>query len=158
MHVKHADRVKSLTADQVRYLWAAVLEDPADSTELFLQRCEETGLTQLELVMALRTDITPIGCLVLEALIAKPIARRAAADAFKKAPKVNGNVHARPARSVDERTITFVKPNAKKPGSAAYDRYNLYEVGMTITEFVKRGGTMGDVRWDLDKGNIQVSS
>jgi len=57
----------------------------------------------------------------------------------------------------DNRVISGVKPNPKKPSSAAYQRYQHYKDGMTVQEFIAAGGTPGDVKYDVSKGFITLS-
>jgi uncharacterized protein with ParB-like and HNH nuclease domain len=65
----------------------------------------------------------------------------------------------------DPRTITLlVDQNPKKPGSASYDRFQLYRNGQTITEYRAACESAGhtiknaraDLRWDLEHGFISV--
>jgi hypothetical protein len=74
-----------------------------------------------------------------------------------RAPTVPGEkpVTARGATmDEDPHVISFVKPNPKKPSSAAHGRYALYVVGMSIAEFIRAGGTKADVLYDMSKGFI----
>lgn len=57
---------------------------------------------------------------------------------------------------LDPRVITQIAPNPKKPGSKTHARYGLYVEGMTVTEFIARGGTTADVKYDADHGFIRV--
>jgi hypothetical protein len=61
-------------------------------------------------------------------------------------------------RKKDTRIITYVCPkNPKVPGGESYRRFQLYEVGMTVSEFVSKGGRYDDIKYDLKKGYIEVS-
>lgn len=57
----------------------------------------------------------------------------------------------------DNRVITQIADNPKRPGSACYARYALYSPGMTIGEYLAAGGTRADVRWDTKQGFIQLA-
>lgn len=46
--------------------------------------------------------------------------------------------------------------NPKRAGSASYDRFALYEDGMTIAAAVEKGVKTDDVAWDIRKGFIEV--
>jgi hypothetical protein len=52
--------------------------------------------------------------------------------------------------------ITYVRPNPKRRGTASYERYALYEVGITVREALNRGVGTGDIHWDLDHGFIKL--
>lgn len=46
--------------------------------------------------------------------------------------------------------------NPKREGSKAHSRFALYKKEMTVGEFIKAGGTFGDLAWDASRGYIQV--
>ena len=46
--------------------------------------------------------------------------------------------------------------NPKRPTSKAYSRFEFYKTGMTVGEFIKAGGTYGDLAWDLNRKYIEV--
>lgn len=50
----------------------------------------------------------------------------------------------------------LVKSNPKKPGTGAYDRFNLYTKGMTVKQYLKAGGLIADIRWDAKQAFIKV--
>lgn len=52
-----------------------------------------------------------------------------------------------------EYLASFV-PNPKRRGSAAFDRYALYEIGLSRTQLRDRGCTASDFKYDLDHGFI----
>ena len=57
----------------------------------------------------------------------------------------------------DDRAITLLATeNPKRPGSASFDRFALYQTGMTIAEYLKAGGQRSDIRWDSDRGFIAL--
>lgn len=113
----------------------------------------EAGLDQADVVMSLATDSSPLGVRVVETLVGHPITR-----ARQSPPRVRGQrVRGVSVRRSDPRRIAFViEPNPKKAGSASADRFAHYEVGVSVDEFVKRGGTLGDVKWDLEHGFIRL--
>lgn len=60
-------------------------------------------------------------------------------------------------RKHDPRVIVWiVEKNPKLPGSAAYKRFSLYKVGMSVAEFVALGGFPRDVVHDTHEGFIRV--
>lgn len=52
----------------------------------------------------------------------------------------------------------LVSHNPKKPGCAAWHRFNLYRDGMTQEEFKRAGGTQEDIVYDLKNGFISLSN
>ena len=57
----------------------------------------------------------------------------------------------------DMRVIVKVEPNPKKQGSKSFDRYALYQVGMTVSDFIRAGGSKGDVQWDVGRSYIELA-
>lgn len=70
----------------------------------------------------------------------------------------------RAARSVssaapDNSVITvLVSQNPKRPGSKSHARFEHYETGITVDEFVRRGGTIADVKHDTSKNFIKLEA
>ena len=50
----------------------------------------------------------------------------------------------------------FVKPNAKRPGTASGKRYAKYQAATSVSEYLKLGGTRSDLAHDLKKGIVTV--
>jgi hypothetical protein len=48
--------------------------------------------------------------------------------------------------------------NPKKPGSNAWRRFNLYKDGMTVSEFLRAGGTRSDLHYDVDHKFIDITT
>lgn len=46
--------------------------------------------------------------------------------------------------------------NPKRPGSAAHKVFGLYKEGMKVSDFVKAGGSAGDIAWNVEHGYITV--
>lgn len=114
---------------------------------------DAAGMDQADVVMSLAADSSLIGISVIETIVGKPIERRRASStprvAGTRAPRVS-------VPKNDPRKIVFVGPNPKKVGSASHARFELYRVGMTVSEFVAAGGTTGDVAWDAPRGFIKL--
>jgi len=57
----------------------------------------------------------------------------------------------------DDQTIkVLAKENPKKEGSKSYDRFNLYKSDITVKQYVEAGGKRDDLRWDSERGHIQI--
>lgn len=52
--------------------------------------------------------------------------------------------------------LVLSEKNPKRPSSKAYQRFDLYKTGMTVGDFIKAGGTYGDLAWDADRKFISV--
>jgi len=61
-----------------------------------------------------------------------------------------------PRISRDARITVTVPYNPKRPGSGAMRRFSRYETGITVQEFLDRGGTMDDVANDEAHGYISM--
>lgn len=56
-----------------------------------------------------------------------------------------------------EATIKLLSAtNPKRPGSKSFDRFALYQDGMTVEAFLKAGGRRADLAWDAKHGFIAV--
>jgi hypothetical protein len=86
-----------------------------------------------------------------KAAIDKVKAGAAAPKKAKAAKKADG--------AADERKITLlVKDNPKREGTKAHAAFSKYETGMTVAEFLKKGGSLVDLSWDARHKFITVKS
>lgn len=157
---KYEPNFQSLTTDQAVYLAQHMLPLAADEASTLTgpdlyQIANEMQMDQADVVMTLATDATPVGVQVVEALVGRPIVRKRASE-----PRTSRG----PRRSVsvsrsDPRVITYVQEhNPKKEGSASWARFALYRAGMTVDEFLRAGGTIGDIKWDAERDFIRLGA
>lgn len=59
-------------------------------------------------------------------------------------------------RHPDRRRVTYVARNPRLPTTMAFYRFAILREGMTIQQFLVRGGRRGDVRLALQRGWIQL--
>jgi hypothetical protein len=54
------------------------------------------------------------------------------------------------ARGMPEEAVITVltESNPKRPGSASFERFNLYRSGMSVGDFLRAGGKREDISWD----------
>ena len=52
--------------------------------------------------------------------------------------------------------IELREGNPKLYNSQAYRRFKLYRHGMTVGDFLRRGGNQRDLRWDTEHGFIKI--
>ena len=52
----------------------------------------------------------------------------------------------------------FVKPNAKRPGTASGKRYAKYQAVNSVSQYLKLGGTRSDLAHDLKKGIVTAKA
>jgi hypothetical protein len=50
----------------------------------------------------------------------------------------------------------LVKENPRRADTRAHRIYSLYKDNMTVAAFIEAGGGMGDIRWDLERKNIEL--
>lgn len=63
----------------------------------------------------------------------------------------------RAASYSDDQKITLVeKTNPKRAGTDAHKRYEYYKTCKTVGEFVKKGGSYADLRWDAEREYITI--
>jgi hypothetical protein len=58
----------------------------------------------------------------------------------------------------DQRRITFVSKNPRLPTTGAFYRFKIFRPGMTIGQFMVRGGQRRDVRAAIKRGWIRVEN
>lgn len=60
--------------------------------------------------------------------------------------------------SMSAKITVLAEKNPRREGSKTFEKFALYETGMTVAEFVGKGGRLIDVKADLERGHIAVSS
>ena len=54
--------------------------------------------------------------------------------------------------------ITIVcESNPKNKNTKGFERFALYESGMTVADYLAKGGKAGDIRYDAKKGYISLA-
>jgi hypothetical protein len=87
-----------------------------------------------------------------------PRAREEGSDvAGKKKEKANGGEGKTRARNADKTISVLAEKNPKREGTKAYDRFKLYKDGMTVAEFIKKGGSAADVSYDVEHKHIRLA-
>ena len=93
--------------------------------------------------------------------VAKKVAKKTAskkAASKKTAKKTAAKKIGRPSTS-DEilgKKVKVISKTNRKRGTAA-ERFALYKDGMTVQAYVKAGGTVRDVKWDVKQGFIKLT-
>ncbi len=154
----------ALTDDQTDYLADAVHTryphfvpreaGPYESGEDLLNHCDAYQFDQADVVMALSRDASPKGVVIVEKLIGRPITRAEKRQKKQAAPRKRVN----PVRGNDPRVITALAANPKRPGSASYDRFELYRVGMTVNEALAAGVRRADIKYDSERSFITLEA
>ena len=155
------EAVRSLNNEQVRVVHRDLTvkypdfpktEEP--TAELLVDLLAARKMDHAGLLRPMFRETSPHGVSAMEHLIGKPFTRpqpkiRHATTTFNgRAPR---------ARPADNRVISAIVSNPKKPGSASYDRFAKYREGMTVSEAIAAGVTMADVKWDSERGFICLS-
>jgi len=69
---------------------------------------------------------------------------------MKKLINVNG-------QNVEGSTkLQYVAENPKRKNSAAHGRFSKYMKAKTVEQFLKLGGTVADLRYDQNKGFVEI--
>jgi hypothetical protein len=58
--------------------------------------------------------------------------------------------------SGDERIYRIVKKNPRKEGTHGWNSFNLIKDGMTVSDYLSKGGRKNDLAWDLDHKFIEL--
>ena len=135
------------------------------SPDSLYDSCVALGVDQADVVLSVAHDPSPLAVRALETVVGKPIEHGRPALLQRHAPRYRAPEGERPepkskltrapVQRTDPRRIVYVAPNPKKPGSASYDRFARYVVGMTVTEALAAGVTGADVKWDSERGFIK---
>lgn len=119
------------------------------------------GNGQAELVMSVMRDplSDPMTDSIAEKLTGKAIQRLP--EAGRHAPRTTSRAEKkiRPSQTFhgDADTIHLVaEGNPRKAGTRAFLLYALYRPGMTVAEYVAAGGGRGNVKCDVERGNIRL--
>ena len=137
------------------------LGDMEDGENL-LHYCQQNHVSQSEVIMALRNDTRVDAISAVERLIMKPIDRRTPAEANrdregdKPRPQIAAPVRASEAQTDTRLIRVLVAENPKRKGTSSYERFAKYKDGMSVADFIRVGGTQGDLRWDQERGFVRL--
>ena len=56
----------------------------------------------------------------------------------------------------DQKVKLLVDSNPKQIGSKSYKRFNIYYNGITVGEFLDKGGLTIDLKWDVEHNFIKI--
>lgn len=128
---------------------------PNPTPEAFADRCEMGNYQPADLVLGIIQRSTEEIQPILKKLIGREMYVHVPGVALATPQLRKRRIK---KRKQDDRKITLLSTeNPKKPNSKSYERFALYRSGMTVTEFVNAGGTAADVKWDAQRGFINVS-
>jgi len=168
---KHEGRFLSLTQPELDRILAAMsiahpelheLED-MDPASL-VAYCRDSHISQAEVIMSLARDPHPDAVSAVERLLGHEIDRRSPREVEIERHKAE--VASRPSppppkpasSTTDTRRIELLVDKCpKREGTSAHKLWQIYKSGMTVQEFLARGGTMAAIRWDLDHKFIALS-
>ncbi len=161
---------------------ASVGEDLTQvSGSLVAEWCAPLSHAQVVLTLARETD--PLALDTMEVLLEKPIylcargetaepltdylgrplpvpvgmRRGEAPNTTPMPPMRTRNRDQRTVARRDPRVIVRLEPNPKRPGTAAWERYSLYALGMRVEEVLAIGVKRVDLEWDQQKGHIELA-
>lgn len=168
MQEKYQENFKTLSVDEADYFTDAISgyidaritdNDLEIDGEILYNALSDHGIDHKTACMSLANDPSPTAVIILEKLIGHPIRKQIprAQPVSSIMRRVQNDGQQRPKLiKNDPRVIYDIQEGAKRPGSKSYDRYKLYQEGMTVTEFIAAGGTAGDVKHDVSKGFIKL--
>jgi hypothetical protein len=130
---------------------------------------QDRGLTPAELFRALE-NTTEVRLMIAAAALQTALTKKLPPD-----PRLDPKPHAKapvkkPATPAEaernpvpppppvppaRRQLISVSANPKKKGSASWDRFALYEVGLTENQLIGRGLLAADIRWDTQRGFVK---
>lgn len=167
MLAKYRPNIESLSPEAAGLVATALSRRYPDrefSADALFDSCAAAGVDQADVVCSLATDPSPLAVVALETVVGKPIEVGhpclAGPPEKKREEPVTKMQRARASSprssgGSDPRKIAFVAPNPKKPGSASFDRFAKYEVGMTVDQAVAAGVSRADIKWDSERSFIK---
>lgn len=161
---KYREAFATLPTDHALHLASSLGIAESDETELsgldLFERCDEAGLDQASVLLAVTSDRSPLAYAIAAHLMGKPIRQCALGesglDPMKPATpfrKSSAPSSPRPPKS-DPRIVASVAPNPKRAGSASYGRYECWRAGESVSDAMARGLTAADVAHDVKKGFV----
>lgn len=159
-----------------------VPEDRKPDVDFLLEQLQP--YSHAEVVLTLANDTTITGMNIIEKLIERPIYMCARGETGEPLTDIHGNPlkyplgHRRgefahvggmstavskrlraPVHKSDNRIVISVKPNPKRAGSEAYNRFNQYVAGQSVNwHLINTIVTRADIRWDASKNFITLAS
>ena len=170
---RYEDAFASLTQPELAVLLPALglpLADgqgrPHTGTWL-MEHCRRNHISQADVCLSIYNDSSPIAVQCIERLIMRPIDRRTPYEvnisrlerppgSHRSAPRAPGQRPGAVAPSAVIRLLATTNP--KKPGSESHTRFAIYSDGMTVAEFLEKGGRKADLSWDCEKGFISLTA
>lgn len=155
---KYRPALESLSPSEGALLWSRlknlgfVLNVGSNSEPPRLyDACENAGLSQADLVVALAPDQSYVAKNAIEKLVGRPITVLAPPTLLDPA---RAAIRALVAHNLegDQRRIRNIVPNPRRPGSAGHERFSKLREGMKVVEFYKAGGRRSDIRKGLRNG------
>jgi len=152
---------EQMEPEELAFLWPRLrhlVGDPPEcptGRELF-DRCVREDVSHATVVLSIARETGDMASAVATRLVGRPMRRPAGAPVPARR---GGGAPRGPRPSVpktDPRIIVHVQPNPKRPGAAAHARYEAYEVGISVSEAMRRGVTVADVKYDLSRGYIRL--
>ena len=80
------------------------------------------------------------------------------AAAKKAAKAANAGTGGKRSKNADKIIEVLAEKNPKREGTKAFDRFKLYKAGMSVADFIKKGGSAADVAYDVAHKHIKLSA
>lgn len=76
----------------------------------------------------------------------------------KTVKKIPGKRGRKPSVQDNAKITLLVKANPRREGTKAHKRFALYKTGMTVGDYLKKGGSRGSLRKDLKLKRVKVTA
>ena len=158
---RYRGAIEGLPAD-CRGALARRLDVPHYPNALF-EVLDGAGLGQADVVLALLHEGTEPCLRAAEAMVGHPILR--CPPGLRRMPRdelglawVTRLVMAGELSGADARRVVRIYPNPRLVTTPSWGRFRLLRVGMTVGQFLMRGGTRRDVREWQAEGTVELST
>lgn len=148
-------RLSSILSQARRTVGFPVTSDP----RAFLRECDRRHLDHATVTHLVAKVDDPQANAITETLIDKPIVRKVDPPPRKRGPRAGKKPSIRARHASESRLLPRiirlkVDTNPKKGASA--ERFALYKDGMIVQNYINAGGRLADIRWDADRGYIEI--
>lgn len=150
--------------------WTAAYNDLADAPATFkTAAAAEEAFRELATSMGISWTVALEGDIVLDEPSATDAEQSASEQTDEDTPppapaeqQPEGAGEEKPAgrraREADTDVIAVLVPNPKRPNSLSFARFAIYTTGITVAEFLAKGGRRADLKWDTDHDFIRIHS
>ena len=160
---KYRDAIEKLAPEQRRLIIDQL--GLAGYPQYIYDVLEASGRSQADVVLALIRDESQASLRAAETLMGCPIKRCPTGlrnappekSLYARAQWALGLLGPEPTPPSDLRRVVMLARNPRLPTTPSFQRFRLLKIGMTVAQFLSRGGSRRDVREWTREGSVVLS-